>query len=71
MQRLPFCFGCGEAIDYDPVYEAPCGHDDCASAVFHPLCLMRHRESVEELIREVRRRWLDEHAEHDPGRGGL
>jgi hypothetical protein len=57
LQRHPVCFfpPCGEAIDHDPVYESPCGHEDHPSAVFHPICLMGWREYKEDMEREIKR----------------
>jgi hypothetical protein len=53
MQNLARCFKCTEQIDYDPVFEAPCGHDGCRSAVFHGICLMEWREHREELRKKM------------------
>ena len=51
MQTVPRCFMCEEPVEYDPIFEAPCGHGEqheaCRSAIFHPLCLMKWRESWE------------------------
>lgn len=44
MQGKPVCFQCGEPVEGDPIYEALCGDDDCPSAVWHPVCLMKWRE---------------------------
>lgn len=46
MQALAVCYECHEPVD-DPLFEAPCGHDGCPSAVFHGLCLMAWRERRE------------------------
>ena len=54
MTKYPLCFGCTEAVDTDPVYEAVCGHDDCPSAVFHPLCLMEWREHREKAMKVIK-----------------
>lgn len=57
MQERPVCFGCDEAVD-DPVsmvFEAPCGHDTCPSAVFHGLCLMEWREKGRDNMRRFSR----------------
>jgi hypothetical protein len=53
------------------VFEAPCGHDKCCSAVFHGICLFDWRErraKWEQWFKEVRERWLAEHGdrEQDP-----
>lgn len=57
LQDTPICFfvECAEPVDHDLVFEAPCGHGDCASAVFHPLCLMKWREFREDMEREIKR----------------
>lgn len=63
LQERPVCFflGCVEPIEHDAVYEAPCGHPECPSAVFHPLCLMKWREHREHLEREIRR-FVEQHS---------
>lgn len=55
LQDVPVCFyfRCFEPVDRDLVFEAPCGHEDCPSAVFHPLCLMHWREHRENMEREI------------------
>ncbi len=53
MQARPVCALCSESIEDDFVYEAPCGNDDCPSAVWHPECLMDWREMTEEEPHEV------------------
>lgn len=60
----PRCFDCCDVVDHDPIFAAPCDHDDCPSAVFHPLCLMRWRERRDESMRQFRK-WLQEHAMMD------
>lgn len=57
LQEHPVCFfpPCMKVIDHNPVYEAPCGHEDCPSAVMHPLCLMEWREFKEDMEREIKR----------------
>jgi hypothetical protein len=67
MRDRPLCFGCRDQVDHDPVYEAPCGHEDCPSCVFHPLCLMKWREWREARTREFRS-WL-ERLSRDHGNG--
>ena len=70
MQERPICFECGEPIEHSPVFEAPCGHDECRSAVFHGLCLMEFRERRETGERFevvgllVRKAWSEEHTEN-------
>ena len=46
MQDRPVCFQCDKVIRDNPdmVFESPCGHDDCSSAVFHTICLFDWRE---------------------------
>lgn len=70
MQDRPICFDCHETIEHSPVFEAPCGHEDCASAVFHGLCLMQYRDKREsaddrfELVGFlVRKKWSEEHTQ--------
>ena len=60
MRRYPLCWNCLEDVQSDPIYEAVCGHDDCPSNVFHPLCLMEWREKREEAIRQVMK-FVSEH----------
>lgn len=57
IQNKPRCFECGEVVSpADLIYAPPCGsnsvHDECGSAVWHPLCLMRFREALEMLQAE-------------------
>lgn len=56
MQRLPICLTCDKPVEYDPIYEAPCGHDTCPSAVFHGLCLMEWRDHREQFSKRMKRR---------------
>lgn len=58
MQDRPVCFLCDRVIEYDPVYEAPCGHEEHSSAVWHGLCLMEFREKRDEWFKEFRRRLM-------------
>lgn len=45
IQERPRCFDCSEVVEYDAVYAPPfCEHPECASAVFHGICLMTWRE---------------------------
>lgn len=60
LHELPICFSCQERIGQQPVFAAMCDHDHCPSVVFHPLCLMRHRESRTEAFRE-RERFFETH----------
>lgn len=39
VHEVPRCAGCGELVE-DPVFAPLCGHEDCPSVVWHPLCLM-------------------------------
>jgi len=71
MQDLPVCFECKTVVNHSPVYEAPCGHDTCRSAVFHGLCLMTFRERREsaedkfEVVAILVRPWSTEHTESE------
>lgn len=62
MTPRAICFQCKEAVDYDPLFESPCGHDECPSAVFHGLCLMEWREHREEIMKALTR-WIQSHQE--------
>lgn len=64
MQRRPVCFYCSTTIEYDPIFAAPCDHQECSSAVWHPLCLMDWRERREEAVKMFAR-WFQEHAARD------
>lgn len=45
LQDVPVCLVCAEKVRAsDAVFEAPCGHEDCPSAVYHGLCLMEWRD---------------------------
>lgn len=66
MQDRPVCFQCDELIktNAEMVFEAPCGHEDHSSAVFHAICLFEWRErrsAYEEYFNQMRQRWMDEH----------
>lgn len=63
MQNRPICWECVTKIETnaDMVFEAPCGHDDCVSVVFHGLCLMTWREKRDQIIKWVRERWEGTH----------
>lgn len=68
MQDRPVCFKCRETIEHSPVYEAPCGHDTCSSAVFHGICLMEYRDQRNagerfEVVGLLVRPWLEEHTQ--------
>lgn len=72
MQDRPICFDCRNVIEHSPIYEAPCGHDNCASAVFHGICLMEFRDRREkvggdrfEVVGLMVRRWTQEHTENE------
>lgn len=55
IHNRPNCFYCKKVVEYDPIYSPPlCDHEDCASAVFHPLCLMEWREKREYVMGRVR-----------------
>lgn len=56
IHHKPICLGCEKPIDYDPVFAPPlCEHDDCASAVFHGICLMEWREQVDEARKQAQK----------------
>ena len=71
LQDRPICFECHTSIDNSPIFEAPCGHDDCPSAVFHGACLMDYRDRSEqapnrfEVMAVLVRPWLQEHTESE------
>lgn len=73
IQERPICFWCDVAIltNSEMVFEAPCGHDDHKSAVFHAACLFSWRErraEFENWLSEVRKRWMEDHQErHERG----
>lgn len=52
MQDHPVCFLCSnEVMGEEPVFEALCGHHDCASMCWHAPCLMKWRETRDEAER--------------------
>lgn len=54
IQELPRCFRCHEQVTHDAIFASPvCEHATCPTAVFHPLCLMEHRQHAEEVIRQI------------------
>jgi len=60
VQSLPVCYRCSERVQ-DPVFAPPfCDHERCASAVFHGVCLMEHREHMD----EARKQWLQAMERH-------
>ncbi len=60
----PRCWGCQKPVEYDPLFAAPCDHEECPSAVFHGLCLMEWREFREKRIEQIAR-WVAEHQSED------
>lgn len=71
IQDTPVCFECHERVDNSLVFEAPCGHERCPSAVFHGLCLMRWREQRQEIERffeRMRRTFMEEHTGNESER---
>ncbi len=61
------CFGCNKTIEHDPIFASPCDdgkrgsrHERCASAVWHGVCLMSHREHVGK-AKSAMRRFLRDH----------
>lgn len=68
MRDRPICFHCREVVEHSPVFEAPCGHDQCASASWHGLCLMSWREHLQETakgVEEMWKAWVEEHTENE------
>jgi hypothetical protein len=55
MQDRPICFHCDKVIADadDMVFEGPCGHDDCSSAVFHAICLFGWREKKAQMDKDA------------------
>lgn len=56
IQTKPFCFDCDTPVASlaDAVFAPPwCDHEDCASAVFHGVCLMRWRERRDQVHQRV------------------
>lgn len=49
IQDRPVCFRCLKSIEHDPVFAPPWCEvvEEHASAVFHGLCLMEHREQID------------------------
>lgn len=60
LHEIPRCFGCGNQVEHDPIFVAPCDHAECPSAVMHPLCLMEWREFREKRIKAIEK-WVSEH----------
>ena len=55
MQEVPICFNCGEGVSVaDSVFEAPCGHDEHPTAIWHGLCLMDWRDNREVMAKRMR-----------------
>lgn len=66
IQDRPVCSApwCVEQIEHDWVFQAPCGHERCASVAWHPLCLMRYREDVEAFLNhqdQIKRQMFGDH----------
>lgn len=57
MQDRPVCFECDKKIENngDMVFEAPCGHVEHSSAVFHGVCLMEFREKRTQIMERIHR----------------
>lgn len=66
-QDRPVCFDCDDIIksNAEMLFEAPCGHASCSSAVFHPLCLMNWRDRRTEIFERIQR-IIAASQEHDP-----
>lgn len=58
MQSQPRCHQCAEDVE-DPIFESLCGHEECPSSVFHPLCLMEWREEQVETSAALRSAGLE------------
>lgn len=59
IQQKPVCFGCEDPIDSlgDAVFAPPwCDHQECCSATFHGLCLMKWRDKRQEIRTQIERR---------------
>ena len=54
VQLRPICWKCAHRVEHDPVFAAPCDHDECPSAVFHGLCLMEWREERDRAMEAAR-----------------
>lgn len=71
IQDRPICFKCHQTIENPPIFASPCGHERCASATFHGLCLMEFWEEMESSDRFevvgmiVRKVWSEEHTESE------
>lgn len=63
VHEVPRCAGCGREIDGDPVFAPVCGHADCPSVVWHPVCLMDawdeppvpHEADPDQLFEQIKR----------------
>lgn len=55
LHDVPICFGCAKQVTHDLVFAAICDHEECPSAVWHPLCLMDFRENRERRRQELGR----------------
>lgn len=60
MRRYPICWDCEKEVSDDPIFESICGHEDCPSAVFHGLCLMRWREQ-REIANRIVKAFIESH----------
>lgn len=72
MQDRPVCFQCDLPIETNSemVFESPCGHEKCSSAVYHAICLFTWRERrarIEDWLKTMRDRWLEEHGMEEGG----
>lgn len=59
VQDVPRCGSCEEPVTHDPVFAAICGDPEHASLVWHPLCLMDHRENLERALQRAREYFQD------------
>lgn len=66
MQDRPVCFQCNKPVETNAemVFEAPCGHPDHSSAVFHGICLFDWRDrraSFADYAKKMRDQCMEEH----------
>ena len=55
IHERPLCFAGDGVVTHDPIFAPVCGHEDCPSAVWHPLCLMSFRENSERQRQDMAR----------------
>lgn len=60
-QEKPVCSACAEEItdtEVSLVFDSLCGHAECPSACWHPICLMEFREWRDAHQKKLRE-WLE------------